>query len=88
VTLCSDPSSKRDADGPGWSRPYLCDPVSSESTPYDARFGEGVDGLLQERPLQDGAHPDGDILTQLSGVIFGNKPDADMSELTECDFDD
>jgi hypothetical protein len=80
IAIDADPSSKRVADGPGWSAPYLMGkPV--RSTPYDHAFGDETAGTLllgsaYKRAMNVNLHPDGFLVHQLSEVFFGGRQDA------------
>jgi hypothetical protein len=73
VVVSSDPSIKRKARGPGWSKPLPFSLQGLRSLPYDGSFGEELpEGeMMRERPLMDFTHPDGNLITQLAGVFTG-----------------
>jgi hypothetical protein len=79
ITLRADPSSKRVADGPGWSSPHLmAKPV--RSTPYEHAFGDETAaslllGSAYKRAMNVNLHPDGFLVHQLSEVFHGGKID-------------
>jgi hypothetical protein len=75
INISADPSSKRVADQPGWSRPPLMhNPI--RSAPYTETFGdETLESLLVDRPLTDNLHPDGQLVMQLSELFLGDKVD-------------
>jgi hypothetical protein len=80
IEISADPSSKRVANGPGWSAPHMTGDTL-RSTPYNAAFGDETAASLllasnYKQAMNIKLHPDGFLVHQLAEVFFGGKTDA------------
>ena len=64
--ISADPILKRDAHGPGRSRPYREGWGEACSTPYDRLFGDDLAAAEEEF----GDHPDGPVMTLLADQLY------------------
>jgi hypothetical protein len=82
IEITADPSSKRVANGPGWSAPHTTGDAL-RSTPYacgSTAFGDETATSLMgasayKRAMNVNLHPDGFVIHQLAEVFFGGRQD-------------
>jgi hypothetical protein len=96
IAIKGDPTMKRLATGPGWSRPHLMG-ATHRCTPYKAGFrDETAEGLAlasdSSLVMQDNLHPDGSASAQLNEVWQSDNISeferTDLADALQCSIPD